>query len=61
MTTFDPNAWRKSSYSDRPQSECVEVAPDRGAVGVRDSKLPEDRPIIAVPRTAWAAFVRSVR
>lgn len=53
-------AWRKSTYSGGAQSNCVEVGRAPGLVGVRDSKLPEDQPIIAVPRAAWSAFVRGV-
>lgn len=54
-------AWRKSSYSGGGQQACVEVGVAPGVIGVRDSKLPDDQPVITVPRTAWAAFVRTVR
>lgn len=30
--------WRKSSYSGGAQTNCVEVAPVTGAVGIRDTK-----------------------
>lgn len=52
--------WRKSSYSATKQ-DCVTVGTAPGVVGVRDSKLPEDQPIIAVNSTAWRRFVTSVR
>ena len=55
---FDPQSapWRKSSYSGRPQTDCVEVAPVAGVVGVRDTK---DRTAghLAVPASTWRAFV----
>lgn len=60
MTTFDPNAWRKSSFSESGNPQCVEVAPATDAVGVRDTK-DRERGHLAVSRTAWAAFIRSVR
>lgn len=54
-------AWRKSTYSGTTSnSECVEVAPGADAVGVRDSKLPGDQPIIVVSRTTWTAFIQHV-
>ncbi|MBO0816088.1 MAG: DUF397 domain-containing protein [Actinobacteria bacterium] len=53
-------AWRKSSYSGGGQQDCVEVGRAPGLVGVRDSKLPADQPVITVTRTAWTAFVRHV-
>ncbi|MCT6776344.1 DUF397 domain-containing protein [Streptomyces sp. CS7] len=54
--------WFKSSYSDNG-GNCVEVAADlaaRGIVPVRDSKA-VDGPVVAVPATAFAAFVAGVR
>ncbi|MEV8002629.1 DUF397 domain-containing protein [Streptomyces sp. 35M1] len=55
--------WFKSSYSDNG-GNCVEVAADlaatHGIVPVRDSKA-VDGPVVAVPATAFAAFVAGVR
>jgi hypothetical protein len=50
-------AWRKSSHSNQ---SCVEVGAD-GAVLVRDTKLGEASPILAVTPAAWRTFVASVR
>ncbi|WP_217229688.1 DUF397 domain-containing protein [Streptomyces anulatus] len=62
MTTESPR-WFKSSYSSNGGA-CVEVAPNlaalRGIVPVRDSKV-VDGPVVAVPVTAFAAFVAGVR
>ncbi|WP_228922694.1 DUF397 domain-containing protein [Streptomyces sp. DH7] len=62
MMTESPR-WLKSSYSDNG-GNCVEVAADfasaHGVVPVRDSKV-VDGPVIAVPGTAFAAFVTGVR
>ncbi|MFD5318500.1 DUF397 domain-containing protein [Streptomyces sp. NPDC127098] len=53
--------WRKSSYSNGGQNNCVEVADGFAAVvPVRDSKTPE-APALVFPAGAWAAFVRSAR
>lgn len=59
MTRFDPQAWRKSTYSESGSAQCVEVAPASDAVGIRDTKN-HDAGQLAVPRTAWAAFVQHV-
>ncbi|RKN39281.1 DUF397 domain-containing protein [Streptomyces hoynatensis] len=53
-------AWRKSSYSDGGQNNCVEVADGfPGVVPVRDSKAPGSA--LIVPADAWAAFVAYVK
>lgn len=51
-------AWRKSTYSDDPVNNCVEVAMGP-VVGVRDTK---DRAggQLALTRTAWDAFLTTV-
>lgn len=59
MTTFEPHAWRKSTYSEHGSAQCVEVAPAPDAVGVRDTKNRE-RGHLAVSRTAWTAFMQHV-
>lgn len=45
--------WRKSSYSNNGGA-CVEVAAAPGVVGVRDPKLGEDSPIVAISRAEGA-------
>ncbi|PJN34224.1 DUF397 domain-containing protein [Streptomyces sp. CB02613] len=62
MTTESPR-WFKSSYSNNG-GDCIEVAANlaatRGIVPVRDSKA-VDGPVVAVPVTAFAAFVAGVQ
>ncbi|MFD0422632.1 DUF397 domain-containing protein [Streptomyces parvus] len=62
MTPESP-CWFTSSYSNNGGA-CIEVAANlvtsRGIVPVRDSKS-MDSPVIAVPATAFAAFVAGVR
>jgi len=54
-------AWRKSSYSDGGDNNCVEVADGyTGLVPVRDSKTPTVRPLI-VAAGPWSAFVDGVK
>ncbi|WP_262061494.1 DUF397 domain-containing protein [Streptomyces sp. STR69] len=56
-------AWRKSSYSDGGDNNCVEVADGYtglGLVPVRDSKTPTARPLILSAGT-WAEFVAGVK
>ncbi len=50
--------WRTSSYS-WGNGNCVEVAPAPDGVLVRDSK-DRDGPALAVPGTAWRAFLHTV-
>jgi len=57
--TFPPTSWRTSTYSGTTQSECVEVAPSLGTVGVRDSKN-TTAGHLAVSRANWQAFLRSL-
>ncbi|MGW7496992.1 DUF397 domain-containing protein [Streptomyces luteogriseus] len=53
--------WRKSSYSDGGQTNCLEVADDHpGIVPVRDSKSP-DGPILVFGASTWTEFVRGVK
>ncbi len=52
--------WRRSSYSGQ-SGNCVEVVGDGpGAVGVRDSKNP-DEPALALTRNAWRTFADRVK
>lgn len=50
-------AWRTSSRS-YGAGECVQVA---AGVLVRDSKLGEASPVLAVPPSAWEAFTAAVK
>ncbi|MFD5159488.1 DUF397 domain-containing protein [Streptomyces hawaiiensis] len=52
--------WRKSSYSDGGQTNCVEVADGAGTVPVRDSKQP-DGPILLFGASPWATFLAGVK
>ena len=52
--------WRKSSYSEASDNECVEVRIDGDAVLVRDSKDPAG-PVLRVSREEWRRFVDAVR
>ncbi|MCW8215525.1 DUF397 domain-containing protein [Streptomyces griseolus] len=57
MTDLATAAWRKSSYSDGGDNNCLEVAHDfPGLVPVRDSKNPTG-PVLVVAASAWAGFV----
>ncbi|MER5430483.1 DUF397 domain-containing protein [Streptomyces sp. NPDC002588] len=49
--------WFKSSYSSGEGGACVEVAADRTAVRVRDSKERGTGPQLAFTQDAWAGFV----
>ncbi|MER7683433.1 DUF397 domain-containing protein [Streptomyces sp. NPDC097610] len=54
-------AWRKSSYSEGGDNNCVEVADGHpGLVPVRDSKAPQG-PVLVLGAGAWAPFVGAVR
>ncbi|MFG2862754.1 DUF397 domain-containing protein [Streptomyces sioyaensis] len=53
--------WRKSSYSNGGDANCVEIADGfPGTVPVRDSKNP-DGPALLIPAMAWGAFIRQVK
>ncbi|MFJ4814380.1 DUF397 domain-containing protein [Streptomyces sp. NPDC088801] len=52
--------WYKSSYSGGDQGECLEVAPGRPDVPVRDSKATHG-PALVFSRSGWATFVTAVK
>ena len=53
--------WRKSSYSEGGDNDCVEVADGYfGIVPVRDSKAPDTRPL-AFSTVTWSTFVEAVK
>jgi hypothetical protein len=53
--------WCKSSYS-QGQNGCVEVTTELpGWVGVRDSKLGTDSPVLVCARSQWSATLSSAQ
>ncbi|GGP59972.1 DUF397 domain-containing protein [Streptomyces abikoensis] len=53
--------WRKSSYSNGGDGNCVEVADNiPGAVPVRDSKYPHGLALL-VPAEAWETFIATLK
>ncbi|GAA2473006.1 hypothetical protein GCM10010406_05940 [Streptomyces thermolineatus] len=55
------SVWRKSTYSEGGDGNCVEVADGApGVVPVRDSKDPHG-PALVFPADAWASFVAAVK
>ncbi|UQA95924.1 DUF397 domain-containing protein [Streptomyces halobius] len=53
--------WRKSSYSNTQNADCVEVADGfPGVVPVRDSKNPHG-PVLAIPAASWTAFLAALQ
>jgi hypothetical protein len=53
--------WRKSSYSEGGDNDCVEVADGyAGLLPVRDSKAPQG-PALILGTGAWAPFVAAVQ
>ncbi|MGW1623382.1 DUF397 domain-containing protein [Streptomyces sp. NPDC002172] len=54
-------AWRKSSYSEGGDNDCVEVADGHpGIVPVRDSKLPAAG-LLVFSAVSWSGFVAGVK
>lgn len=52
--------WRKSSYSQPTQSDCVEVARVGSVKAVRDSKNPEGG-VLTLERDVWVALVSQIK
>jgi hypothetical protein len=53
--------WRKSSYSDGGDNNCIEVADGYpGMVPVRDSKAP-DGGVLVFGTSSWSEFVGAVK
>ena len=52
--------WRKSSHS-QGMNGCVEIATAADWVGIRDSKLGTDSPILTVTTAEWTAFTTAVK
>ncbi|SDM63772.1 protein of unknown function [Streptomyces sp. cf386] len=54
--------WRKSSYSEGGDNDCVEVADGYpGIVPVRDSKVPDDGQVLVLGATSWTSFLTGVK
>lgn len=53
-------SWRKSSYSEGPQTDCVEIAHSSLSVLIRDSKNPTG-PVLAIENGRWDAFLTELR
>ncbi|MYS86377.1 DUF397 domain-containing protein [Embleya scabrispora] len=57
----DVTTWRKSSYSNGDQGNCVEVRDDRpGIVPVRDSKEPSVGQLL-IGVTSWTALTDALQ
>lgn len=52
--------WFKSSYSSG-DAECVELAAVPGGRLIRDSKLGDDSPVLAVDTGTWSTFLGAVK
>lgn len=52
--------WRKSSYSDA-NGNCVEVAAADRVIGVRDTKLHGQGPVLEFPVATWREFISKAR
>lgn len=53
--------WRKSSYS-QGANGCVEITTELpGWVGIRDSKLGPDSPLLILPFSEWRAMIAAAR
>lgn len=61
MTNLSQAFWRKASYSNGGNGNCVEIAGNlRGVAAVRDSKRPEGGALV-VSRAAFARFLGDVK
>lgn len=62
MTAHDLSrvSWRKSSYSEDNEGECVEIAQTPRVVAVRDSKHPEG-PVLAFTRAEWRGLLSDLK
>ncbi|MEU8345549.1 DUF397 domain-containing protein [Spirillospora sp. NPDC048832] len=62
MRTSDASraTWRKSTYSNGAGGNCVEIGDLTGAIGVRDSKVPDHGHLSLSPQN-WTTFVSEVR
>ncbi|MDN3243011.1 DUF397 domain-containing protein [Glycomyces tritici] len=57
----DQWTWRKSSRSGDNGGQCVFVAElEETTLGIRDSKMGQEGPILRLNRSDWASLARSV-
>jgi hypothetical protein len=54
MTSDNFTTWRKATYS-HANGDCVEVAANQKAVGVRDTTQGGRGPVLEFPAAAWCA------
>jgi hypothetical protein len=52
--------WRKSSRS-AGSNDCVEVSAGERVIGVRDTKLHGEGPVLEFPATTWRAFLAKAK
>ncbi|OLT17655.1 DUF397 domain-containing protein [Pseudonocardia sp. CNS-139] len=52
--------WHKSTFSG-VENGCVEVGSAPGIVGVRDTKLGTNSPVLVFTTAEWAAFLTAVK
>jgi Domain of unknown function (DUF397) len=60
VQALGPAHWSRSSHS-KGENTCVEVAVAAGWVGVRDSTLGADSPVLAVGPLQWRALLTGIR
>lgn len=62
MTRLDPSGvtWRKSSFSESKEQDCVEVARVDQLVAVRDSKDPHG-PVLTFTPSVWSGFLTEIK
>ncbi|MCE7010031.1 DUF397 domain-containing protein [Kibdelosporangium philippinense] len=53
--------WHKASFSQGQENGCVEVGSVTDVVGVRDTKLGAESPILAFTSAAWHSFIDDVK
>jgi hypothetical protein len=56
----EAGTWRKASYSVH-NGGCVGAGTGPGVVGVRDTQLGQDSPVLEVSPAAWARFTGSLK
>ncbi|MGP4020994.1 DUF397 domain-containing protein [Saccharopolyspora sp. 5N708] len=53
--------WRKAARSSQAQGNCVEVGFAPGHIGIRDTKLGADSPVLSIEAKAFATFLTRVQ
>ncbi|MEV0644851.1 DUF397 domain-containing protein [Phytomonospora sp. NPDC050363] len=57
---MNASPWRKSSRSSGQGGQCVEARTNSGRFEVRDSKLADGSPVLAMSADDWRGFLRTV-